>query len=109
MAGFEPRALGRTGRVVGPLGLASSYGVGERGVEVAFERGVRYFYWGSMRWSKFGRGLATVCRKARDETVVVIQSYTPLAMLLGPSVRRALRRIGTDHADVLLLGWWNRT
>ncbi len=44
MASFEPRPLGRTGKVVGPLGLAASYGVGEKGVELAFERGVRYFY-----------------------------------------------------------------
>jgi predicted aldo/keto reductase-like oxidoreductase len=83
--------------------------VSEKGVEAGFERGVRYFYWGSMRWAGFGRGLATVCKKARDEAVVVIQSYTRIGMLLGLSVRRALRKIGTDHADVLLLGWWNKT
>ncbi len=108
MGGFEPRALGRTGKIVGPLGLASSYGVGEAGVLEGFERGVRYFYWGSMRWAPFGRGLAQICKKSRQEAVIVIQSYTRVAALLGLSVRRALRRIGTDHADVLLLGWWNR-
>ena len=54
MAGFAPRPLGRTGKLVGPLGLAASFGVGETGVEIAHERGVNYFYWGSMRKTAFG-------------------------------------------------------
>jgi aryl-alcohol dehydrogenase-like predicted oxidoreductase len=108
-ARFEPRPLGRTGRVVGPLGLAASFGVGETGVLEAFERGVRYFYWGSLRRGSFGRGLREVLKKGREQSTVVIQTYTRIGMLMGPSVRRALRKLDTDHADVLLLGWWNST
>ena len=74
MTGFEPRALGRTGKLVGPLGLAASYGADDKAVEAAFERGVRYFYWGSFRKASYGRGLKNVCAKARDKTVVCIQS-----------------------------------
>lgn len=107
MAGFEPRALGKTGRIVGPLGLAASFGVGAAGVEEAYERGVRYFYWGSLRRGDFGRGLGKVLKKDRAGTTLVIQTYTRLAMLMGVSLRRALRKLETDHADVLLLGWWN--
>lgn len=107
MPGFSPRPLGRTGKVVGPLGLAASFGVGERGVELAFERGVRYFYWGSLRRSSFGRGLRNVLAKNRAETVLVVQTYTRLGSLMGVSLRRALRWLETDTCDVLLLGWWN--
>jgi predicted aldo/keto reductase-like oxidoreductase len=107
MAGFEPRPLGRTGKIVGPLGLAASFGVGETGVEAAFERGVRYFYWGSLRRSSFGRGLRNIMKKDRAQTTLVIQTYTRIGMLMGVSLRRALRWLGTDHCDVLLLGWWN--
>jgi predicted aldo/keto reductase-like oxidoreductase len=107
MAGFAPRPLGRTGKLVGPLGLAASFGVGERGVEIAYERGCRYFYWGSFRRAAFGRGLKNIMAKDRAGTQLVIQSYTRIGMLMGVSVRRALRQLGTDHCDVLLLGWWN--
>ncbi len=106
MARFEPRPLGRTQKVVHPLGLAASFGVGERGVEIAFERGCRYFYWGSLRRSAFGRGLKNVLKKDRANTQLVIQTYTRVGMLMGVSVRRALRKLDTDVCDVLLLGWW---
>ncbi len=36
----------------------------------------------------------------------MIQTYTRLGSLMGLSLRRALRWLGTDHCDVLLLGWW---
>ncbi len=105
---FAPRPLGRTGLDAGtPLGLSASYGVGEEGVELAFERGCRYFYWGSMRKSSFGRGLRTILKKDRSKVALCIQTYTRIGMLMGMSVRRALRWLGTDTCDVLLLGWWN--
>jgi len=107
MSAFEPRPLGRTGKIVGPLGLASSFGVGERGVEIAHERGCRYFYWGSLRRAGFGRGLRNVLARDREKTTLVIQTYTRIGMLMGVSVRRALRKLGTDRCEVLLLGWWN--
>jgi predicted aldo/keto reductase-like oxidoreductase len=107
MPAFAPRPLGRTNQLVGPLGLAASYGVGERGVEIAFERGCRYFYWGSMRKAAYGKGLKNVMAKDRAGTALCIQSYTRVGMLMGVSVRRALRWLGTDYCDTLLLGWWN--
>lgn len=99
--------LGRTGREVHRLGIASSFGLGAAGVEEAIERGVNYVYWGSLRRSAFGQGLRNViARGGRDKICLVIQSYTRLGFLMGWSLRRALRWLGTDHADVLLLGWW---
>src|SRR5204862_7792154 len=100
MAGFEPRPLGRTGKIVGPLGLAASFGVGERGVEIAHERGCRYFYRGSLRRSGFGLGLKNVLKKDRANTQLVIQTYTRPGALMGISVRRALRKRDTDTSDL---------
>jgi aryl-alcohol dehydrogenase-like predicted oxidoreductase len=104
---FERAVLGRTGRVVGRLGLASSYGVPGGAVEYAFECGVNYFYWGSQRTHSFGDGLKRL-RSQRERLVLVIQSYTRVAGLMAWSLERALRALGFDDSDVLLLGMWNK-
>ncbi len=104
---WEPVTLGRTGLRVSPIGLGSSYGVSSADVERAFERGINYLYWGSNRKDGFGRAIAAISRRRREDLVLVIQSYTRAAMLLRPSLERALRRAKTDYTDLLLLGWWN--
>jgi aryl-alcohol dehydrogenase-like predicted oxidoreductase len=38
--------------------------------------------------------------------VVVVQTYTRLAWMMRGSLERALRKLGTEYADLLLLGWW---
>ena len=89
------------------LGLGSSYGVGQRDVERAIDRGVTYLYWGSRRRDDFGRAITHAARTRRDQLCVVVQSYSRSALALGPSVEAALRKLKLDRADVLLLGWWN--
>jgi aryl-alcohol dehydrogenase-like predicted oxidoreductase len=106
-ANFERRPLGRTGLEVGRLGIASSYGVPGDALERAFERGVNYLFWGSRRTASFGEGLKRL-RPQRDCFVLVIESYTRVAGLLAWSLERALRALTFDHADVLLLGMWNK-
>lgn len=106
---FTSRTLGRTGLTVSPLGLASGGGtLPAREVERAFERGIRYFYWGTARSAQFGEGLRTVAQSHRDEIAIVVQTYTRAASLMRPSLERALKKLGTDHTDLLLLGWWNQ-
>ncbi|MBI3697961.1 MAG: aldo/keto reductase, partial [Acidobacteria bacterium] len=104
---FERTALGRTGLEVGRLGLGASYGVPASAMERAFEHGVNYFYWGTMRRPQFGQALRNLAPQ-RDRFVLVLQSYSRVASLLGWSVERALRELRLDHADILLLGLWNR-
>lgn len=99
--------MGRSGIVTSALGIASSYGIGAKDVEHAYERGVRCFYWGSMRRPGFGEGLRHVARRHRDDVTVVLQSYTRVAHLMPITLESGLRRLGLDHCDVLLLGWWN--
>jgi predicted aldo/keto reductase-like oxidoreductase len=104
---FEDRVLGRTGVTVGPLGISASYGVPAAAVERAVEAGMTYVYWGSMRTPAFAEALRHLA-PARDRFTLVVQSYARLGSVLTWSLERALRRIGYDHADVLLLGYWNR-
>jgi aryl-alcohol dehydrogenase-like predicted oxidoreductase len=104
---FQRATLGRTGLRVGRLGVASSYGVPAVAVERAFEQGVNYFYWGTFRRRGFGDAIRHLSSQ-RDRFVLVIQSYTRIASLMGWSLERALRGLKLDHADVLLLGLWNK-
>lgn len=104
---WTPVTLGSHGPPVLPIGIAASYGVGGADLERAFERGVNFFYWGSMRRGDFGRGIARIAKKARERMVVVVQSYARMGSAIGPSLDKALCELSLDHADVLLLGWWN--
>jgi aryl-alcohol dehydrogenase-like predicted oxidoreductase len=103
---FDRAVLGRTGIHVCRLGLASSYGAPATAVEQAFDHGVNYFYWGTVRRKAFADGLRTLAPR-RDRFLLVLQSYSRIAALVGPSVERALRALQFDYADVLLLGLWN--
>lgn len=96
---FKPRMLGKTGFTVGPLGMASSYGVGARGVEEAFERGVNYFYWGWARRAGMRNGLRTLCKNYRDKIFITIPVLAFSGGLVRSSVKRALRALGTDYID----------
>ncbi len=104
---WEKVPFGLTARKVSPLGLASSYRIGTSDVERAYERGINYFYWGSARRPEFGQALRNLGRTHRSEMLVVVQSYARLGSMIPWSLERALRKLQTDYADVLLLGWWN--
>jgi len=104
---FDRAILGSTGLRVGRLGVAASYGVPARAVESACEHGVNYLYWGSLRSAGFAEAICNL-RSQRDRLVLVIQSFSRIAALVGWSLERALRRLRLDSADLLLLGLWNK-
>jgi aryl-alcohol dehydrogenase-like predicted oxidoreductase len=108
MMSFESTTLGRTGLKIGPLGLAAGYGCPAEAVEEAFERGVNYFYWGALRRSPMAEGIRQLARRDRDKMVIVVQNYWPLARLIPSSLRRALRELGVDYADVLLFSTFRK-
>lgn len=90
------------------LGLGSSFGLEAEDIEHAYASGLNYFYFGSARRPAFGRGVkALVQQGRRDDLVLVVQTYTRAASLMKRSLTSGLRALGTDHADYLLLGWWN--
>ena len=104
---FERTTLGRTGLNVCRLGISASYGMPAAAVEYAFERGVNYLYWGSFRRKGFRDGVLNL-RAQRDQMNLVVQSYSSFGWVVTRSLERALRALRFDHADVLLLGMWNR-
>jgi aryl-alcohol dehydrogenase-like predicted oxidoreductase len=99
--------LGRSDVWSSPLGLGSSFGVGSPDIEHAFERGINYFYYGSIRRPTFARAVRGLAKTQRDKMVVVVQTYTRIGALMRPTFESGLRELGVEYADFLLLGWWN--
>jgi aryl-alcohol dehydrogenase-like predicted oxidoreductase len=108
MDDFSKTVLGRTGLPVCRLGVACSYGAPTEAFEEAFDHGVNYFWWGSRRTAAMHRAIRHLLgRGKRDELVIVIQSYSRSAALMERFYQRALKQLGIDSADILLLGWHN--
>ena len=104
----EPVTLGRSGLRVARLGLGASFAAPTASYEEAFERGVNYFYWGTLRQPFMAAAIRHLAPRYRTQLVVVLQSYARLAFLVERSIERALAALGLEYADVLLLGWHNR-
>ena len=107
---YVQRTLGRTGLVVGRLGLAASYGAPAAAFEKAFERGCNYFYIGSgRRRAGMAQAIGHLCRQGqRDRLVVAVQTYDRWGFFTELTFARRLRKMGLERADVLVLGWHNR-
>lgn len=103
------RTLGTTGLKVGRLGVACSYGAPAEAFEEAFDHGVNYFYWGSMRKKAMAVAIRNIiARGLRDQLVILVQSYSRSPWLMELFYHKALKRLGIDNADILLLGWHNK-
>ncbi len=100
--------LGGTGLHVSRLGIGSAYGVSERACRMAFDRGVNYFFWGSVRSPGMGRAIRHIGRRERNRLVVVLQLYVRSPRLAPRSVEKGLKALGLDYADILLLGWHDK-
>ena len=106
---FQQQRLPHTDLTVGRIGLGSSFGIGAGDVELAYDHGINYFYWGSIRRPAFGEGIRRLAQRSRDRIVVALQSYARWpAGLLTHGVERGLQRLRLDYADVLVLGWYNQ-
>ncbi len=106
---FPPRVtLGRTGLSVGPLAVSGGYGCDAASLRAAFERGVNYWYHGSRRSPGMTRAIREIVAAGeRDKLVLLLQSYSRWPWFLEYTFTRGLKALGVDHADVLLLGWFN--
>ncbi len=101
--------LGRTGLSVCPLAVSGGYEVDEKSLLRAFDRGVNYWYHGSLVREGMTKAIRQlVAAGKRDELVIVLQCYIPLSWYLERTVKKELRLLGIDHCDVLLLGWYNK-
>ncbi|MDJ0802753.1 MAG: aldo/keto reductase [Desulfobacterales bacterium] len=104
----QPTTLGRTGLHVGRLGLGAGYGAPAAAFEIAFERGCNYFYWTSRKSGMREAIRRIVGRGQRDRLVVALQSYARSGALMEYSLKKALKALGLDYADIFVLGWHNR-
>ena len=109
MGAFPERVtLGRSGLSVGPLAMSGGYGADKASLLKAFDHGVNYWYHGSRR----APGMTDAIRELvaagkRDELAIVLQSYSRSGLLMEKTFAMGLRKLKIDHADVLLLGWYN--
>jgi len=111
MPAFPNRVtLGRTGLSVGPLAVAGGYGVDDKSLLRAFDRGVNYWYHGSMLKPGMTSAIKQlVAAGKRDELVIVLQSYVRWPWYMERTLTQELHALGIDHCDVLLLGWYDVT
>jgi aryl-alcohol dehydrogenase-like predicted oxidoreductase len=109
MAKFPGRVkLGRTDLMVGPLAVSGGYGVDEKSLLRAFDRGVNYWYHGSMPKKGMTAAIKTLVEAGkRADLVIVLQCYLRWPWYLERTLVKELRMLGIDHCDVLLLGWYN--
>ena len=98
--------LGRTGLLVSRLGFGASYPAPAHSLERAFkERGVNFFLWGTGRRAPMRDALRNIIKTQRDQVVIALQTYDKGGMFMQHFHEKGLRRLGTDHVDLLLLSW----
>lgn len=100
----EKIILGRTGLLVSRIGIGCSYGIGTRALQEAFDRGINYFYFGTLRRKAMAEAVYHLASSRRAELVVAIQSYARWAGVFEKSAEMALKKLRLDYADVLILG-----
>ena len=105
----ERTTLGRTGLEVARIGIGSGYGIPAGAVEKAFhEHRINYLYWSLSRRAGMTEAIRTLGPKHRDDLVIVMQTYDHLGLFMERAHEKGLAKLGIDHADVLILGWFNR-
>jgi aryl-alcohol dehydrogenase-like predicted oxidoreductase len=108
----EKATLGRTGLKAGRLGVTGNYGVSSGAMEQAFDRGCTYFNLGYMisgRTAGVMTCLKNIINKGkRDELILGIFSYSHSKVITDLMMHKRLKKLGTDYADVLVLGYYMR-
>lgn len=99
--------FGRTGLLVSRLGIGAAYGVSARACRRAFDAGVNYFFWGSVRTPGMALAVQEISRSNRESLVVVLQCYARRPGMIRRSVEKGLKKLGVEQVDVLLLGWYD--
>lgn len=101
---LERRELGRTGLQSSRLGIGSTFDAPARVIEAAFDRGINYLYWGSVRQPEFARAMVNLAKQHRDELILTVQSYSQEPDTIEREVEDALKSAGLENFDFLLLG-----
>lgn len=101
---LERRELGQTGMQSSRLGIGSTFDPPARVIEEAFDRGINYLYWGSVRQPGFARAMQSLAKHHRDELILTVQSYSQDPSSIEGEVQDALKSAGLENFDFLLLG-----
>ena len=109
MTDFKTTRLRVVDKTVHRMGLSFNFGIEPAAVEQAFDHGVNYLFWTSMRT---GKALPAVkAALARDRERYVVAAGPSLGWFRG-NIRRGteklLRKLGVDHIDVLHMFWLGR-
>jgi predicted aldo/keto reductase-like oxidoreductase len=108
----QKNLLGKTGLKAGRLGIASSYGAPAKAFEEAFEKGCNYFTWGTFikgRSSKMKEAILNITKKGlREELILSMLSYAHNGFLIELFLKKGLKTLNLDHADVLILGYYSK-
>lgn len=100
------RTLGKSGLEVSRLALAGSFGISQQDTIRAFhELGVTTFFVTSGARGLVGGIRQLIADGHRDALRIVSVVSIPFGFMVRRTVRRTLNLLGTDHVDVLLLGW----
>lgn len=101
---LDRREIGKTGLVTGRIGIGSTFNASADVIEAAFDRGVNYLYWGTVRQPDFAKAIRNLSKQHRHELVLTIQSYSDDPRTIEGEVNEALKSGGIDNVDFLLLG-----
>jgi predicted aldo/keto reductase-like oxidoreductase len=101
---LDRRELGQTGMQSSRLGIGSTFDASAQVIEEAFERGINYLYWGTIRQPEFAKAMRNISKQHRDEAIFTIQSYSQEPDTIEGEVEEALQAAGVDRFDFLLLG-----
>lgn len=72
---------------------------------MAFERGVNYLYWGSLRKEPMGEGIRRIVAKSRERAVIVVNGFIPFAFRYRQIVESSFRMLHTDYIDIFLIAF----
>jgi aryl-alcohol dehydrogenase-like predicted oxidoreductase len=101
---LDRRELGRTGMTSSRLGIGSTFDASARVIEDAFDRGINYLYWGSVRQPGFARAMVNLAKQHRDQLILTVQTYSQDPGSIEAEIDDALKSSGLENFDFLLLG-----
>jgi aryl-alcohol dehydrogenase-like predicted oxidoreductase len=105
---FLRRDVPTFGRSVHRVGVSASFGLDERGIEAAFERGLQYVFWNPTA-ATLTRVLSRLKPAQRERLVIATgPSFGFMAGSVRRRVERVLKLLGSEYLDVLQLYWLGR-
>ena len=101
---LDKREIGKTGMVSSRIGLGSTFNAPTSSIEEAFDHGINYLYWGTVRQPEFAKAMRNLEKAHRDELIFTIQSYSQDPSTIEEEVTTQLKECGVENFDFLLLG-----